>query len=54
MSQNKLCITLKMPECCQFSFKSAVFALLTFAPPVVGGSQGGHGKADLVLMAEKT
>ena len=30
---------------------SAVFALWTFVSPVVGGFQGGHGKADLLLGA---
>ena len=31
--------------------ESAVFALWTYAPPVVGGFQGGHEKANLLLGA---
>ena len=31
--------------------KSAVFALRTYASPVVGGLQGGHGKPDLLMGA---
>ena len=43
-------LTLKMPDCCQFSIeggspKSAVFTLCPYLlPPVAGGFQGGHGE----------
>ena len=51
--------TLKMPECCQCFIQvccfcpvgSAAFALWAYASVVVGGVQGGHRKANLLLGA---
>ena len=47
MSQNKLCFTLKMPDCCL----NLLFLPLDVDSLVVGGFQGGHRKPNLPLGA---